>query len=598
MTINDKIAALRAKMQENQLDAYLIPSSDPHQSEYVAPHWKCREWISGFTGSAGLVIVTTNHAGLWTDSRYFIQAEEQLAGSEMVLHKQNIPHAPEHVQWLKDNLKPNSTLGCNGRLLSKGQIQYLANRLQDKDISIDYRHQLLNEIWQQRPPLPTDPVFEHDIKYAGKSRLDKLNLIRTKMRAQGVAHHLVTTLDDIAWVLNLRGSDVAYNPVCICYLVIGLTEAHLFINPAKVPEVVKTSLKSDGVQIHPYLAIEFFLDALDSDNKVLVDVGSINMRLYEAIPGNMLKKGPNLIRPVKAIKNEQEIGHIKNAMQKDARALTHLFMWLEKTLDSRTISEVEVAKKLEAFRAQEADYFGESFGAIVGFNGNGAIVHYRAEEGKCAHIQPEGILLLDSGGQYLDGTTDITRTIALGQPTDEQKRHFTLVLKGHIGLATIRFPNTTSGAQLDTLARMYLWQDGLNYGHGTGHGVGFFLNVHEPPQGFASSAVTSRGSTVFQPGMLTSNEPGFYKSGNYGIRTENLVLCVEDEENEWGNFLKFETLTLFPIDKNLIDASLLSTAELEWLNYYHQNVWETMAPQLDEESKDWMKVKCAVLQPS
>lgn len=595
MTINEKIAALRSKMQENQLDAYLIPSSDPHQSEYVAPHWKSREWISGFNGSAGLVIVTADHAGLWTDSRYFLQAEQQLAGSEMVLQQQKIPHAPEHIQWLRDHLPPKSTIGCDGRLFSKGQIQYLVNRLIKKEIQVDYQHRLIDEIWQDRPALPIDPIFVHELKFAGKSRAEKLAGIRQEMEKAGANYYLVTTLDDIAWVLNIRGRDVEYNPVCICYLVIGMETAHLFIDPKKVPEKIKDILEADYIQIQPYLATEFFLEAQAESNKILVDQSSINMRLFDAIPKSQLIKGDNLIRSKKAIKNEVEVKHIKNAMIKDGRALAKLFRWLEKTLETRSISEVEVAQKLEIFRGQEADYFGESFAAIVGYNGNGAIIHYRAQEDSCAHIKPEGILLLDSGGQYLDGTTDITRTIALGKPTAEQKRHYTLVLKGHIALSTTRFPNTTMGAQLDSLARMYLWQNGLNYGHGTGHGVGFFLNVHEPPQGFASSAVTSRGSTIFQPGMLTSNEPGFYKSGAYGIRIENLVLCVEDIENEYGQFLKFETLTLFPIDKTLIDTSLLQADELEWINHYHHNVWTNLSPVLDEDSQKWLQEKCSPL---
>ena len=415
------------------------------------------------------------------------------------------------------------------------------------------------------------------------------------MQKQAVSHYLVSTLDDISWVLNIRGRDVDFNPVAICNLLIESDKAHLFINPEKVPEIIKSSLTSDGIQIHPYPATEFHLEALPEGSKVLVDNTSINIRLYNSIPADQLVKGKNVIRPLKAIKNETEVKHIKNAMIKDGRALTKLYMWLEKTLATRTVPEVEVAEKLAGFRAEESDYFGESFAAIVGYKGNGAIVHYRANPATCADIKAEGILLLDSGGQYLDGTTDITRTIALSEPTTEQKRHYTLVLKGHIALATIRFPNTTMGAQLDALARMYLWRDALNYGHGTGHGVGFFLNVHEPPQGFAASAVTSRGSTTFQPGMFTSNEPGFYKSGAYGIRIENLVLCVEDEENEFGNFLKFETLTLFPIDTSLIDLDLLDSAERKWINQYHEMVRETLSPVLDEEGKAWMKEKCAII---
>lgn len=590
MTINERIAALRQQMKTHQIDAYIVPSSDPHQSEYVADHWKTRIWLSGFTGSAGLLVITPIHAGLWTDSRYFIQAEQELKHSEVELHKQGVPHAPEHVEWLVENLAEGATVGCDGFLFSVGQVRHLNTHFYKKDIDLNYELDLISPIWKDRPALPQNQIFEHDEKYTGLSAAEKLEKIREEMTTQGVDYYLVTTLDDIAWALNIRSNDIECNPLTIAYLVIGLKMAYLFIDEAKVSVDIKGNLLKTGVALRPYDGLLEFLPHIPT--RILVDVKSTNIRLFNAIPTAQVLRGNNIVQALKAIKNKTEVTHIRAAMRKDGVALTRLFRWLSAEQETRSVPEVEVSKQLDDLRRAQGDYFGESFTAIVGYNANGAIVHYRPEAETCANIKKEGILLLDSGGQYIDGTTDITRTIALGTPTEEQKRNFTLVLKGHIALATARFPKGTKGMQLDTLARMYLWNEGLNYGHGTGHGVGFFLNVHEPPQGFATGSTTSRGITPLEPGMFTSNEPGFYKTGEYGIRIENLILCVEDMENDHGIFYKHDTLTLFPIDLNLVEVDLLTEKERNWLNNYHQKVLAELSPLLTEEEQAWMEEQC------
>jgi Xaa-Pro aminopeptidase len=594
MTVNERIQALRSAMAAHGLDAYVIPSSDPHQSEYVADHWKSREWISGFSGSAGTVVITADHAGLWTDSRYFLIAEEQLKGSEVELHKLDIPHTPQHRDWVRENLAEGSKVGFDGRLFSVGQVRRIVKDFKGKNLELDSEADLISEIWADRPVLPTGEIFEHDVKYAGATRAEKMTSLREKMGDS--SHYLISTLDDIAWLFNLRGNDVECNPVFYAFAVVGKEMAWLFVENEKVTDSLKSQLNGDGVLLKPYGALEDFLKNLSAEDKVHVDLGSTSNQVFNAIKKENLTEGKNLVQPLKAIKNPTEIEHFRQVMVKDGVALTKLFRWLEKTIEERPVPEIEVAEKLIEFRRAQGDYFGESFHAIVGYRGNGAIVHYRPEAGTCADIRPEGILLLDSGGQYLDGTTDITRTVALSTPTDEQKRDNTLVLKGHIGLALAKFPEGTTGVQLDTLARMHLWQHGLNYGHGTGHGVGFFLNVHEGPQGFSPVPHTPRANVTIDPGTLTSNEPGFYKTNEYGIRIENLVLCVEDKVG-WDDkkYYRFDTLTLFPIDLNLVDEKLLTPEEKKWLNEYHEEVFEKLSPHLNEDEKAWMREKCGTV---
>ena len=593
MSINSRISALRQQMKKSKLDAWIIPGSDPHQSEYVADHWKGREWISGFTGSAGNIVITKNHAGLWTDSRYFIQAEKELKQSEMQLHKLQVAHTAEYIDWLKSNLKKGSRVGCDGMLFSASQIKILKKTFEPLGIKLIYSKDILGTVWENRPTLPTNKIFEHKIKYAGKSRAKKLAEIRKAMKAKNVSHHLVATLDDLAWIFNIRSSDVECNPVTIAYAIISQQKAYLFIDGVKVPASLRKQFQKDKIVLKPYNSIEAFLSKIPKRDNILLDAATINSRLYDALDVKQVVQGKTISTHLKAIKNKTEIGHIKNAMIKDGVALTQLYMWLENLNKKEgAVSEAEVAVKLDELRRAQGDYYGESFSAIVGWKGNGAIVHYRPDPKDCATIKGRGILLLDSGGQYIDGTTDITRTVAFGKPTKEQKENFTLVLKGHISLGDLKFPKGTRGNQMEILARQPLWSQGLNYGHGTGHGVGFFLNVHEGPQSIGSG-ITAKAATIFEKGMLTSNEPGFYKTGEYGIRIENLILVVEDKKTDFGDFLKFDSVTLFPIDKNLIAYHLLTKREVDWLNDYHSTVYKRVSPFLNKKEKVWMKEKCA-----
>ena len=586
--ISEKLRALRQRMRDNNLNACIIPSNDPHQSEYVADHWKAREYFSGFTGSAGILVVLEQYAALWVDSRYFLQATEQLTDSSIVMHRQQVPHAPEHIAWLKDQLPAGSRIGINGRLTSLSMFDYMSSVFGAKNITIETRFDACGGIWTDRPEIPQNEIFDHPILYSGISRASKINKVRDHMVELDATHCLVTTLDDIAWLLNIRSHDIRFNPVCIAYLVIGLQQSWLFVAETKVTDEVSILLRNASVEIRPYDDVLDFLSSLGSEDRLLYDPSSMSVALLDATRDSVSIPTEAIIRRLKSIKNSTEIDHIRKVMVKDGIALVRLFRWLEEELKNRLVKETEVANKLIEFRSLDENYFDESFAAIVGYNGNGAIIHYGPQEESCADIAADGILLVDSGGQYIDGTTDVTRTIALGKPSRDQIRDFTLVLKGYITLETQQFPKGTVGMQLDTLARMHLWNNGLNYGHGTGHGVGFFLNVHEPPQGFATNPSTSRGTTALEPGMLTSIEPGYYKPNAYGIRTENLVLCV----NGNGDYLRFEPVTLFPIDVNLIDRSMLTQDEVHWVDQYHKMVFERLSPHLDPDERDWLRQKC------
>ena len=578
-------------MSKNQVDAYIMPLSDPHQSEYPATHWKSLAWISGFTGSAGTVMVSKDHAGLWTDSRYFIQGEQELSDSSFELHKMKVQNHPGYIDWCLNNLPEGSTVALDSPMISLAQREKFAKALETKKIKVKLTVDLIGADWTDRPVIPTEQIFEHPIKYAGVSRTDKIESIRKKMKEKGADYHLVTTLDDIAWIFNLRGKDVECNPVFVSYCVIGMDTTYLFINPSKLSQELTDKLSSQGITIKDYNDIVPFLSALSSDKSILIHTTTINVQLHEALKNANIINGTLISRHLKAVKNETEIGHFRQVHIKDAVALTHAFYWLENTVKERTVSEYEFAAKLAECRGQREDYFGESFSAIVGYKGNGAIIHYRPEMDTCADIRNDGILLVDSGGQYMDGTTDITRTISFTPPPPEQKNAYTRVLKGHIGLAKAKFPKGTRGGQLDTFARQALWDDEMNYGHGTGHGVGFFLNVHEPPQGFAPGTA-GRASSVQKEGMITSNEPGHYVADQYGIRIENLLL-TKQATNE--DFLEFETITYFPIATNLIDFSILTKDEVKWLNDYHADVKSKLLPLLEGEYKTWMEKKCAAV---
>lgn len=592
MSLNERLAALRKAMKVQNIDAYIIPSSDPHQSEYPAEHWKIRWWIAPFTGSMGFAVITHDTATIWTDSRYFLQCEAELKGSDFTLRKQVIQGAPEHVDWLAQSLKAGSAIGCDGTLFSVSQVRAMQAIFTPKDLLLKTDQDLIPSIWTDRPSLPKNAIFEHDLIFAGQSRADKIAAIRTKMIATGADIHLVSTLDDIGWTLNLRGSDVDCNPVFIAYLVISLTRCELFIDLSKVSSEIKTALNNDGIILRSYDLLDNHLAKLPSKQSIALDPSTINFSLFNTIKKAKVIECETFSTKMKAIKNPVEQEYLRQVMVKDGVALTKAFIWLEKTLLERTVTEYEVGCMLAQYRSDQAHYFGESFNAIVAYNANGALNHYRADPHDSAVIAREGILLIDSGGQYADGTTDITRTLSLdGSPTAEQRRNYTLVLRGHIALAMMRFPTGTKGIQLDTLARMFLWREGLNYGHGTGHGVGFFMNVHEPPQGFAPS-LSPRGTTAHEPGMYSSNEPGFYKEGAYGIRIENLVIVQEDVETDFGKFYRFETITLFPIDTTLVETSLLKKEERRWLNDYHKEVYQKLSPHLNKKERAWLKGKC------
>lgn len=589
---NKRLAALRGRLVAHDIDAYIIPSSDAHQSEYVATHYQSRAWICGFTGSMGTVVATNNFAGVWADSRYFIQAEQELAGSEWQLQKMKVQGAAEHIDWLVENMPQGATVAFDGRLFTVGQIRSMEKAFAEKQIKIVTDKDLISEIWtEDRPPIPRKSIFEHDVKYSGATRAEKLAQVRAKMAAQKADFHLISTLDDIGWLYNLRGYDVACNPVFYAFAIVGTDTAYLFIENRKISNEIKENLEKDGITVKSYASVESFLSVLPAEKSILVDINTTSIYLFNKIESAKIIEGDTIPIALKAIKNATEIAGTKKAMVKDGVALLKTFRWMERELKKRSISEVELAKKLAFFRSRMPLYYGESFDAIVGYKGNGAIVHYRPEEGKCANIENNGILLVDSGGQYQDGTTDITRTFALSEPSAEQKKAYTLVLKGHIALANLKFPKGTKGVQMDILARMFLWQHGLNYGHGTGHGVGCFMNVHEPPQGFITG-LASRGTVAHEVGMLSSNEPGYYKTGEFGIRIENLVFVAEAEENEGTQYLRFDNVTLFPIDTTLIDKSLMSKEEKKWLNDYHQEVLDKLSPQLSAGEIGWLKKKC------
>lgn len=584
-SINDRISFLREGLKQKNLAACIIPSTDPHLSEYVSPHWKSREWISGFTGSAGTVVITLDKAGLWTDSRYFLQATKQLEGAGIDLYKEMLPETPSITTFLCDHLPPGSTVGIDGKMFAASEVEKLQNVLEKEGICLNTDFDPMNELWEDRPPMPQEPAFIYDMKFAGKSCVDKIKAIREQLDHKGCAGTLLSALDEIAWTLNLRGNDVKCNPVVISYLLITQNEISYFISPEKLTEEVKRYLEEQDITIREYNEVEEYL-ATTPIPSMLLNPDKTNYSIFSSVNANCkIIRDNSPVSLLKAIRNEQEITGIRNAMKKDGIALVKFLMWLEKAIASGAESELSIDKKLRHFRSEQDLYRGESFDTIAGYKEHGAIVHYSATPESNATLQKKGFLLLDSGAQYLDGTTDITRTLALGELTEEEKMDYTLVLKGHIALARAKFPAGTRGAQLDVLARMPLWSRGMNYLHGTGHGIGHFLNVHEGPQ----SIRMNENPVVLQPGMLTSNEPGVYKEGSHGIRIENLILTVKGEKGMYGEYLQFETITLCPICKKGVIKEMLHKDETEWLNVYHQTVFEKLSDGLNEEEKAWLR---------
>lgn len=587
-TINNRIAALRAHIAQEQIQAFIIPSTDPHLSEYVAPHWQSREWISGFTGSAGTVVVTAKDAGLWTDSRYFLQAARQLEGTCITLYKEMLPETPNIPEFLSVHLQEGDCVGIDGKMFSAEEVEHLQKELKKSGIRIKSIADPMQLLWTDRPAMPLAPAFVYDTKYAGMSFTEKLPAVRQAMEAAGADSLLLSALDEIAWLLNIRGNDVHCNPVVVSYLLIEKDKVNYFVQPQKVTPELAEYFSANGISVHPYEEIGDYLNSFNA-HSILMNPAKTNYAIYSAIrPGCLIINGASPVALLKAIRNKQEIAGIHAAMQRDGVALVKFLKWLDEAVPAGKETEISVDKKLHTFRAAQPLYMGESFDTIAGYKEHGAIVHYEATPETDVTLKPEGFLLLDSGAQYLDGTTDITRTIALGPLTEEEKTDYTLILKGHIALAMAVFPEGTRGAQLDVLARMPIWKERMNYLHGTGHGVGHFLNVHEGPQ----SIRMNENPVALQPGMVTSNEPGVYKAGSHGIRTENLVLTVPAGEGMFGKYLKFETLTLCPICRKGIIKELLTAEEIGWLNDYHRTVYEKLSPDLNNDEKEWLKEAC------
>ena len=591
MNRSEIIAEIRAFLKDKQLDACIIPSTDPHMGEYIPAHWAAREWVSGFTGSAGTVVITDSFAGLWTDSRYFIQAEEQLQDCEMVLVKLKIPHTPEHLDWISENLPKNSTVAIDGKVISVSTAQQTESTLHKHGIRIDTNIDIPAKIWKNRPSLPDAKIFDHSERYAGESRKEKISRVREGLKEAKADYILVCTLDEIAWLFNLRGKDVSFNPVFVSYALVSMEGATLFIDPDKIPCELINEMQEQGIGIMNYLDIHAILSSLPETSNILLDPGKTNYSLLKSLPKKIqIQEKLGLVTCMKAVKNPVEIEGLKKVMIKDGIAWVKFLCWLEKNIGKIEISELSASNKLESLRADQDLFQGPSFYPISSFGEHGAIIHYGVTEDSDIELKINNIYLCDTGGQYLDGTTDTTRTVSLGQPTEQQKTDFTLVLKGTLGVSMLRFPAGTKGYQMDILARKALWDHELNYGHGTGHGVGFFLNVHEGPQTIGTGA-SGNMNTAMEPGMVTTVEPGLYRPGQYGIRTENMTLVVEDVTNDFGSFLKFETLTLVPIDTNLINKELLNPAEKEWLNSYHQIVYRKLRHGLDEDEKAWLEAK-------
>ncbi len=590
MLIPDRIHALREKMKAAHISACIIPSSDPHISEYPADCWKYRKWISGFTGSAGTAVVTLNKAGLWTDSRYFLQAEHELANSGIDLYKEKLPETPEIKDWIAAELPSGSTIGADGRMFQASELQTLQSFFASKRIQLNTGFHPLDEIWKDRPVFPSGKLFLLPENFSGKSVRDKIEALRQELTQHNATLTVIAALDSIAWLFNIRGTDVACNPVGIAYAIVSETEAMLFVSPEKLTPEVADAMKQAGITLADYDKITDYVSTLPSNSRVLINPAKINFALFDAIPDScrIVDIPVHPVDLMKSLKNETELAGIRHAMEKDGVALLRFWMWLEKSLNEKqTITELDVSEKLFEYRSRQALYVGESFSTIAGYGAHGAIIHYSADKQSNATILPQGFLLVDSGGQYFDGTTDITRTIAVGAIDHTMKEDYTCVLKGHIALASIQFPQNTRGCQLDILARKSLWERGLNYLHGTGHGVGHFLNVHEGPQNIR----LEYNPVCLQPGMVTSNEPGIYRTGAYGIRIENLILTIPGMQTAFGSFYRFETLTLCPIDKTPIIKAMLSEEEISWLNHYHQMVYNRLSPLLTEEEKSWLKEK-------
>ena len=588
MTHLEKLQAIRSFMQEQNIDAYIIPSSDPHISEYLPDHYKCIEWTSGFTGSAGTLMITQEFAGLWTDSRYFVQAKAQLEGSGFELVKLKVQHAPEYVQWVSEHLPTGAKVAFDGNLASLLVANTIKNTLAPLGYIIDGHVDLLGPIWENRPTLPVNPAYTLPVSTTGQSTVDKLAAIKAQLKTKRADAHLISSLDDLAWALNVRGTDVPCNPVVLGFAFISENETILYITAGKLSEEAVAEFNAYGVSIQPYEAVYAKLKDLAEGTSILVDPKRTCFAVYDSIPaGVQIIEDMNPSTLLKAIKNEVEVAHTRNAMVNDGVALTKFFKWVEENVASGELSEISIADYLAELRAAQPGFKDISFGTIAGYKAHGALPHYSATPESNSLLEQNGLLLVDSGGQYETGTTDITRVISLGNITAAEKEDYTYVLKGTIEGSMAIFPKGTRGYQIDAITRRPMWQTLRNYGHGTGHGVGFCLNVHEGPHVFNGTAT----DIAIEPGMITSIEPGLYKEGEYGIRIENLVLAKELESSPYGDFMDFETLTICYIATDLVDKSVLDQVHIDWLNQYNEWVYNQLESHLSEDEKTWLRAK-------
>ncbi len=589
MNAAERLAALRGHMKKHNLFAYIVPTEDFHGSEYVGDYFKAREYLSGFTGSAGTLVVLENAAALWTDGRYFIQAAEQLAGSGITLMRAGQPDVPKIPEYLRDNLREGSVIGFDGRTVSAEFVRDVAQKTGAKGITFDGSVDLADLVWEDRPSISTQPVRELEAGYVGRSREEKLSDVRRRMCEKNADVLLLTALDEIAWLLNLRGDDVLYTPVFLAYMILGQETAKLFVHEEILSGEIRAGLERDGVAVYPYDAIAESLRGIAGGRRVWADSGRVNYRLMSSLAADTERiDEPSPIELMKAVKTPAEMEHMRAAHVKDGVAVTKFMRWLKTRVGRERITELDAAERLEAFRAEEESYLGPSFAPIIACGAHGAIVHYEPTVETNAEIREGGLCLADTGGHYREGTTDVTRTYALGKVTEEEKRYYTMVLRGHLALGAARFPQGVCGQNLDVLAREPLWEAGLDYNHGTGHGVGFLLSVHEGPQRFQWRISERARCVPLEEGMVISNEPGLYLEGRFGIRHENLVLCRRGEKTECGQFMYLEPLTMTPFDRDAILPELMTERELAWLNDYHERVYETLAPCFAGEALAWL----------
>ena len=585
-----RVNKLREIMKNRKIDHYIITSNDPHQSEYVAERYRGRAYVSGFTGSAGTLLVSTDSSKLWTDGRYFIQAENELKDSGIDLMKMRTPGYPSLEEYIKENVIVGEVIGIDGNCYATNAYKKLIELSEENGFKIELNNDLLDEIWKDRPSNSNDKIILHDVNFCGESRNNKLLKIRDKMKALKVENFVLTSLDDIAWLFNIRGNDVKFNPVVMAYAIISMEEATLYIDNTKITDNIISEFKSQNITIKEYDEVLSDVKALTTS--VYIDPTKVNASIFEAIPKEIkVIEGINITTNLKAIKNEIELRNLENCQVRDGVAMVRFIKWLKESVGDIKVTEISATEKLSSLRAEGEHARGDSFGTIAGYKEHAAMMHYSANEESDCEILKEGMFLVDSGGQYLDGTTDITRTFVMGEITEEEKMDFTLVLKGHINLAMAKFLRGTTGVNLDILARGPLWKYGIDYKCGTGHGVGFFLNVHEGPQGISPQ----NNIVVLEPGMILTNEPGIYKEGKHGIRIENTLLVVRDKTTEFGEFYKFDTISYCPIDLNGVIKELLSTEELEWLNNYHETVYNKLSPFMNEEEKEFLKNLTRVL---